>query len=96
MNSWIDATQSLPEERESVRFVVVGHRRSLAGIYENQLFCSRWGSYEPAKVELWRKLGNAPRGPRRLRAAAEPQPEAGAGPRGRTLRMAIAASSSAP
>lgn len=92
MNSWIDASQALPEEHENVRFVVVGHLRSLAGIYENQLFCSRWGSYEPTKVELWRKLGSAPRLPRRLRATSEARSNAEPSPRGRPVSLGTAAS----
>lgn len=71
MNGWIDATQSLPAEREYVRFVVVGHRRSLTGVYENHSFCSRWGSYDPTTVSMWRKLGDAPRSARRQRMLKE-------------------------
>lgn len=63
MNSWTDATQSLPAEHEYVRFLVLGHTRSLMGIYENHTFCSRWGTYDERLVGVWRKLGNAPQVP---------------------------------
>lgn len=89
MDSWIDAAEGLPEDREYVRFVVVGHRRSLAGIYENRLFCSRWGSYEAVKVEQWRKLENAARAPRRrLRTAGMPRRDPKPPPRGTTPSLA--------
>lgn len=58
MNSWTDTTQSLPVEREYVRFRVIGHNRALLGVYQNQNFCSRWGSYDKAQVCVWRKLGD--------------------------------------
>ncbi|MGH8153509.1 MAG: hypothetical protein ACREPF_12375 [Rhodanobacteraceae bacterium] len=61
MNSWIDPAQSLPAEREHVRFFVVGHHKSLTGVYEDRSFRSRWGSYDQSSIEVWRKLGNAPR-----------------------------------
>lgn len=88
MNGWIDPAQALPAERENVRFVVIGHRRSLTGVYENHSFCSRWGSYEPATVELWRKLGNAPRVRRRLRPAGDLHRGSDRPARGRTVATA--------
>jgi len=63
MNGWTDTTQSLPFEHEYVRFLVVGHTRALMGVYENQSFCSRWGSYDKSQVGIWRKLGDAPQVP---------------------------------
>lgn len=65
MHSWMDPTQSLPAEREHVRFFVVGHHKSLTGVYEDQSFRSRWGSYDQSSIEVWRRLGNAPRALRR-------------------------------
>jgi len=72
MNNWIDATQSLPVEHEYVRFLVIGHTRALMGVYENQSFCSRWGTYDRNQVGIWRKLGEAaPQAP--LPARADPE-----------------------
>ena len=63
MNDWIDTMNLLPAERECVRFLVVGHTRCLLGVYEDQIFRSRWGAYRAREVRMWNKVGDAPMDP---------------------------------
>ena len=63
MNNWIDTTNSLPTEREYVRFLVVGHTRCMLGVYEAHNFHSRWGAYNAREVRMWNKVGDAPMDP---------------------------------
>jgi len=70
MNDWIDTTNSLPTEREYVRFLVVGHTRCMLGVYEDHNFHSRWGAYKAREVRMWNKVGDAPMTP----APARTQP----------------------
>ncbi|MBO9662857.1 hypothetical protein [Dokdonella sp.] len=56
MNSWIATSAELPQEGDTVLFVVERRCIVLCGIYAECTFKSRWSRYHPGEVSEWCRL----------------------------------------
>lgn len=51
---WVGRTSGLPQEGQSVEFVLDGHEVAMEGIYDAGTFRSRWSGYAIERVGSWR------------------------------------------
>jgi len=54
--TWIRSSTALPQEGQSVEFVLDGREVRLDGNYTHQTFQSRWSGYDVQRVRSWRPV----------------------------------------
>lgn len=53
---WVGRTTGLPQEGQSVEFVLDGHDVAMGGTYATGNFRSRWSDYAIERVGSWRAV----------------------------------------
>lgn len=56
MNPWIATADALPQDGDSVLFIVEQRCLVLCGVYADCTFKSRWSSHSPGDISEWRRL----------------------------------------
>jgi len=51
---WIPSAQALPQDGQSVEFVLEYRDIAMRGIFSGSVFRTRWSRYEPAAICEWR------------------------------------------
>lgn len=51
---WVTSSAALPQEGQSVEFVLDGREVAMDGTYVLRTFRSRWAGYEVERVHTWR------------------------------------------
>jgi len=51
---WVTSAAGLPDTDEPVEFVLDGREVPMVGTYAQQIFWSRWSSYDVQRVRTWR------------------------------------------
>lgn len=59
---WVTSSTALPDEGQSVEFVLDGREVAMGGIYVQRTFRSRWTGYEVERVRTWRSADVDPPG----------------------------------
>jgi hypothetical protein len=53
---WISSADALPQEGQVVEFVLEYRDIAMTGVYQEQVFRTRWSRYEPASICEWRRV----------------------------------------
>jgi hypothetical protein len=52
---WVASSAALPQDGQSVEFVLDGREVAMDGTYTRQTFQSRWSGYDVQRVHSWRR-----------------------------------------